>query len=320
MRASRVGPLALKAVRAAMVGRKWCRSLVNQRVGRVRRIFKWAASEELIPAAVYQALTTVTGLQRGRTVARETAPVGPVDDAVVDATLPFLNRHVRGLVEFQRYTGCQPGEACLVRRCDIEMNGAVWRYKPAHHKLAHRGKSRTVAVGPQAQEVLRAYFTPEITDYLFSPRRAVEELHAGRAAKRKTPRYPSHLARNAGKRVKSPKRPPAERYTAQSYGTAIDRACDKAFPLPEALRQGEGESRRKWWARLGEEQRGEVRAWRKAHRWSPNQLRHDYGTKARKLFDLEHAGAALGHTRMSATEVYAERDERLAAAVAAKLG
>src|SRR5262249_1462751 len=141
------GPLALKAIRSAMIGRKWCRSLVNQRVGRVRRIFKWAASEELIPAAVYQALTTVTGLQRGRTVAREAAPVRPVDTSVVDATLPFLNRHVRGLVEFQRLTGCRPEEACLVRRCDIDMGGPVWVYKPAHHKLAHRGKSRTVAIG-----------------------------------------------------------------------------------------------------------------------------------------------------------------------------
>ena len=50
--------------------------------------------------------------------AREKEPVGPVDDAVVDATIPFLNRHVRGLVEFQRLTGCRPGEAGRARsRC-----------------------------------------------------------------------------------------------------------------------------------------------------------------------------------------------------------
>jgi DNA polymerase V len=28
-----------------------------------------------------------------------------------------LTRHVRGLVEFQRLTGCRPGEACALRRC-----------------------------------------------------------------------------------------------------------------------------------------------------------------------------------------------------------
>src|SRR5262245_762998 len=47
--AAEFGPLALKAIREVMVRRGWCRKLVNQRVGRVRRAFKWAAGEELIP-------------------------------------------------------------------------------------------------------------------------------------------------------------------------------------------------------------------------------------------------------------------------------
>jgi hypothetical protein len=38
----------------------------------------------LIPAATYQSLTTVAGLQLGRTVARETEPIGPVADEDVD--------------------------------------------------------------------------------------------------------------------------------------------------------------------------------------------------------------------------------------------
>jgi hypothetical protein len=42
--AAEFGPLALKAVRQKFIDVGWCRSLVNQRVGRVRRVFKWAAS------------------------------------------------------------------------------------------------------------------------------------------------------------------------------------------------------------------------------------------------------------------------------------
>jgi site-specific recombinase XerC len=71
---------------------------------------------------------------------------------------------------------------------------------------------------------------------------------------------------------------------------------------------------------LAPAQRAEVEAWRKSHRWHPNQLRHGYATKARKLFSLEHAGAALGHAKMSATEIYAERDASLANEVAARIG
>jgi hypothetical protein len=64
------GPLAVKAVRQRFIDVGWCRTLVNQHVGRLKRAFKWAASEELVSVAVHQALTTVQGLQRGRTTAR----------------------------------------------------------------------------------------------------------------------------------------------------------------------------------------------------------------------------------------------------------
>jgi hypothetical protein len=43
MPAVEFGPIALKSVRQAMIKRGWCRGLVNQRVNRVRRVFKWGA-------------------------------------------------------------------------------------------------------------------------------------------------------------------------------------------------------------------------------------------------------------------------------------
>ena len=88
-----------------------------------------------------------------------------------------------------------------------------------------------------------------------------------------------------------------------------------AFPPPPPLSRREDETAAAWKGRLTENQLTQIAEWRRDHSWHPYQLRHSYATKARKLFDLEHAGAALGHTRMSATEVYAERDSQLAAAV-----
>jgi hypothetical protein len=69
------GPRALKVIRQRMVDAGLCRGVVNQRIGRVKRIFKWAVAEELIPPAHYQALQALAGLRRGRTPARETEPV-----------------------------------------------------------------------------------------------------------------------------------------------------------------------------------------------------------------------------------------------------
>jgi integrase len=314
------GPLCVKAARQRWVNDGRSRTECNRRVAIIKRIFKWAVSEELVPSAVYQAVGTVAGLQKGRTAAREKDPVGPVDDAVVDATLPFLGRHVRGLVEFQRLTGCRPGEACAVRRCDVDTGGPNWLYNPPHHKTAHRGKSRTITIGPRAQVLLREFFTPDLTDYLFSPRRAVEERLTERSAKRKTPRYPSHMARNAAKRVQAPRRRPAAKYNTQTYGLAVDRACDRAFPPPGDLAQREEETHAQWWGRLTPDQRAEVKAWRKAHRWHPNQLRHSFATRVRKEYGLEAAQVMLGHAKADVTQIYAERNGQLAATVATKIG
>jgi integrase len=318
--ATEFGPLALKTVRERFVSCGWSRKVVNGRVERVRRVFGWAVAEELVPPSVHQALLTVRGLDRGRTQARETEPVKPVDNATVDATLPFLNRQVRGLVEYQRLTGCRPTEACRVRRSDIDMSGPIWLYRPTLHKGTWRGKPRIVAIGPKAQTLLREFFTPNLDDYLFSPRRAVEELKADRAAKRKTPCYPSHMRHNANRRKANPKCTASERYTRLSYGTAINRACDKAFPPPQSLAKRTGEAVAKWWKRLTAEERSGVKAWQKAHRWAPNQLRHSYATKVRKEHGLEAAQVALGHSKANTTEIYAERNLALGAKVAADLG
>lgn len=314
------GPLALKAVRQRFIAAGWCRKSVNQQIERVKRAFKWGASEELFPTSLYQSLLTVTGLQRGRTEAKETEPVKPVPDAVVDATLPYLNRHVRGMVELQRVTGCRPGEACIIRRADLETGGAVWLYKPVHHKNSYRGKARSIAIGPRAQTLLVGYFTPNLNEFLFSPRRAVEEIRAERSAHRKTPRFPSHLKRNAEKRKVSPTRLPDAKYTTRSYSVAVARACDRAFPVPAPLARCKGETHTEWWKRLNENQREEVKTWRRAHSWHPNQLRHSFATRVRKQHGLEAAQVLLGHSRADVTQIYAERNEELAGSVAAKIG
>ena len=318
--AAAFGPLALKAVRRQFIAKGWCRRSVNQQTERVRRIFKWAASEELVPTTIHTGLATLSGLQRGRTPARETEPVGPVDDAIVDATTEHLNRHVAGLIRFQRLTGCRPGEACSIRRCDIDTGGTTWVYRPAHHKNSHRGKSRTIYIGPAAQTLIREFFTTDFNDYLFSPARATSEVRENRAANRKTPRYPSHVKRNMAKRKANPKRTPAARYNRVSYHVAISRACDKAFPPPEPLAQRVGETAAARKARLTPEQWGEVKAWQRDHRWHPNQLRHTFATKVRKEHGLEAAQVLLGHARADVTQVYAERDTATAVGIVAKIG
>ena len=294
------GPRALKTLRQKMIDVGWTRKLVNQRVGRVKRVFKWAAAEELIPVTVFQALSALTGLQAGRTEARDTEPVEPVAEEHVRATVPFLQPAVRAMAQVQLLTGMRPGEVCQLRPCDIDTSESVWLFRPLQHKTRHRNKLRVVAIGPKAQAVLASFTPADPTDYYFSPRRVVEHLHAARAAARKTPRYKSHCARNVAKRVAAAERKPAARYTVTSYGRAVGRAVVRANVRREEM-AGAGNSDA-------------------VPHWHPNQLRHAHGTAVRHRYGLEAAQVALGHERADVTQVYAEKNVALAVKVAAEMG
>ena len=90
------GPLALKALQVHLIDQGLARTTINARIGIIRRIFRWAVSEQLCPPSVIHGLNAVMGLQAGRTAARETAPVEPVDDSVVEQTVLHLSRGRRG--------------------------------------------------------------------------------------------------------------------------------------------------------------------------------------------------------------------------------
>jgi len=152
--ADQFGPLALKAVRTQMVEHALCRNTVNQRVAVIKRVFRWAVSEELVSPMVIHGLDSVDGLKLGHTTAREAEPIKPVDDQYVQAVLPFLTPTVRAMVEVQMLTGMRSGEICRIRTCDIDMSGKVWFYRPDKHKTAHRGHVRAVPLGPRAQEIV----------------------------------------------------------------------------------------------------------------------------------------------------------------------
>jgi integrase len=64
----------------------------------------------------------------------------------------------------------------------------------------------------------------------------------------------------------------------------------------------------------------QARIWREKHCWHPHKLRHSAATEIRRNFGIEAAQAVLGHASLTVTEVYAERDGRLAEKVMKQLG
>jgi integrase len=307
-RAAEFGPLALKAVRQDMVRGGWCRTYVNSQAGRIKRMFKWAVENEMVPATVYHALQAVTGLKAGRSDARESAPVRPVPDAYVRAVLPHASAQVRAMIELQVLTGMRPGEVCIMRACDVDTTGPVWEYRPATHKTENHGHERVAYLGPKAQDVLRSFLKSDLQAYVFSPAEAEASRRQAAHATRKTPMTCGNCP--GDNRKACPKRRPGDRYDVSAYRRAIARACAVAFAPPDDLTRGLAH----------DEAKRRIAAWRRQHRWHPHRLRHNAGTNLRREYGAEAAQVILGHKTLRVTEIYAERNIEAARRVMGEVG
>lgn len=294
------GPLAMKVIQQEMVKLGWSRPHINRQMGRIRRMFKWAAAEQLVTPDVLAALQAVAPLKFGRTEAPEPEPVKPVDESHVEATLAAVSPVVAAMVRVQLLTGMRPGEVCIMRGADLDTTGKQWAYRPATHKNQWRGHGKVVYIGPKAQDILRPFLKADLQAYLFSPRESEAWRRGQLHEQRKTPMSCGN--KPGSNRKRKPKKKPLERYSTGTYARAIDYACRKAFPPPAGLNDEA------------------AKAWRKDHHWHPNQLRHTAATRIRQQFGAEAAQQVAGHRHLRTTEIYAERNEEAVRRIVAQVG
>lgn len=169
------GPNRFRLMRDAMVagdatvGRiPWTRNVCNRQAKRIRAIFRWGVSHELVPVEVLQRLDTVRSLAIGETTARETKPREAVPEEHLDAVRAELSPKYRDLLDLMLLTGSRPGELLKLTRDMLQERGDVWLAELADHKTARKGKRRFLVFNPAAQDILRRHF-PKKTDALIFP-------------------------------------------------------------------------------------------------------------------------------------------------------
>lgn len=336
--AASFGPVALKAIRQRMLDADVSRAVINRRIGRIVRAFKWASSEEIVPVTVFESLRTLAGLRQGRTDARESEPVKPVALAHVTATLPHLDAHLRTMVEIQRFTGMRPGEVCGMTLAEVDCGSETWLYQPAQHKTAHHGRQRVIPIGPKARVTLVTFLLRD-----GPPPDGFAHINLNDPDQRDTRLVMADAYQEAGRERDAVLLRDMTRFVVLVAGCVIDptaplfspnEAREERFRARRVNRktkvQPSQKNRRKAKPKRcpGREFKPTAyahavqRAARRAGvpHWHPNQLRHTFATEVRRVHGVEAAQVLLGHARADVTQVYAERDHQLAARVAAEIG
>lgn len=195
MNPNAITPRVLREVRDAMIADGLARNTINDRIRKVRGMFKWAVAEDLVDPSVWHGLQTLAPLKPGRSAATETDAVKPAPERGINTVLPLVPEPVAAMIRLQLLTGMRPGEVRIMRAIDLEMTGPVWRYRPEFHKTEHHGRLRIVHLGPQAQEVIRPFLVRDTIAYLF--------------------RSTHHAAK-------------LPHYSKDAYGRAITRACERS--------------------------------------------------------------------------------------------
>ncbi len=237
--ASSFGYQQFEAIRQSMVEQGLTRGYVNASMDRLVKAFKWAASRGLIAPSVPQSLGMIERLKKGRTKAPDNPRIGVVSREVVEATLLHVSKTVGDMIQLQAIIGCRPGELCKIKPNMIDRTNDVWEIKLDQHKTAHKGRTRTIYVGPRGQAILAPYLLRPADQHCFRPIDSERARLKARASARATPMSCGN--RPGSNRKSKPKRSPRDFYGEDSFARAIHRGCDRAFPPPAPLAPGERE-------------------------------------------------------------------------------
>jgi integrase len=227
--AASIGPRLLKEWQKELASKELSRGYINGSISKIKQVWRWAASEEILPASVWHGLQSVKSLAPGKTPAREAVKRKPLPWSHLQELLPSLSPNVRAMVLLQWHSGARSQSIVMACPSQFERDGDFLLWRPRHKtETWGEGKELVIPLGPRAQEVIGPFLKGRPDRPMFCPR------WFG-----KNPRY-------------------GDRYTSGSYHDCIQHAIRRlnkrnqvahvpALPLwtPHQLRHAKGHAVRK---------------------------------------------------------------------------
>lgn len=149
----------LTHTRTQLLKRECKRVYINQSMLRLRRMFRWALTEELLPnddaLRILGAFAAIGPLTRNRSEAKESERKRVIDLASVRLAMPYIKSDAaRDVLTILMCSGARVGEVLCLRSCDLEDDdGNLWAM-PKYHKTAHHGTRRFIPIVGNAIEVV----------------------------------------------------------------------------------------------------------------------------------------------------------------------
>jgi integrase len=133
----------------------WCAAHASRQVVRIRTVWRWAETQKLVAKGSWGNLRTLRSISGSDRRVRHKARLRPASWEDLQLVLTRLrSAALKAMLLLQWTTGMRSCEIRIMRPCDIDMSGPVWKYTPRTHKNAWRGQSRVVPLGPETQKIL----------------------------------------------------------------------------------------------------------------------------------------------------------------------
>ena len=147
-------PLKLIEFRDHLIKQGNSRQTINDKISRIRRMYKWGVEREYVEIDTYNKLAAVTSLKAGRCAARENREVPPVRWQSILSVLHGTNHQIARMTRIQYLTGMRVMELLRMDWEDIEKVGDQAIYEPQYHKTSYRGKRRFIVLSSKVMDIL----------------------------------------------------------------------------------------------------------------------------------------------------------------------
>lgn len=149
----------------------WSAGLVNQRLWRVRNVWRWAERRGLVPAGAWANLRTVPPVRANDRRARHTPPRRAASWEEVRDIAAHARSPVREILLLLWHTGMRPAEAYTLTPAEVAVPAGTGPrvYSPGAHKKAHLGRHRDVVIGEEAWKILAPALEGKAPDEIVFP-------------------------------------------------------------------------------------------------------------------------------------------------------